>query len=138
MKWKGPSGIKYKIGLAIGSCFRWMEVSKNKYYRYSLVARLEERFQGQQKHVIALNFIRYAIPKGENQSNLREGTATIGILVNWMQIACLFPVEEDGCKLSHDCFTMCVVLILTNLVGHVPFNARKTKKNLLLTCLTHL
>ena len=86
--------------------------------------------------MIALKFIRYAIPKGENQSNLREGTATIVVLVNWMQIACFFPVEEDGCKLSDDCFTICVVLTLTNLVGHVPFNARE-KKNMPLTCLTH-
>ena len=36
---------------------------------------------------------------------------------------------KDGCKLSDDCFTMCVVLILTNLVGRVPFNVLKKKKS---------
>ena len=45
---------------------------------------------------------------------------SIAILVNWMQIACLISAEEDGCKLSDDYFTMCVVLTLTNLIGHVP------------------
>ena len=34
---------------------------------------------------------------------------SIAILVNWMQIACLVFVEEDRCKLSNYCFTMCVV-----------------------------
>ena len=35
---------------------------------------------------------------------------------------------QDGCKLSNDCFTICVALTLTNLVGHVPFNVLKKEK----------
>ena len=34
----------------------------------------------------------------------------------------------DGCKLSDGCFTICVALTLTNLVGHVPFNVFKKEK----------
>ena len=43
---------------------------------------------------------------------------SIEILANWMQIACLVSVEEDGCKLSNACFTIHVVLTLSNLIGH--------------------
>ena len=46
---------------------------------------------------------------------------SIVIKVNWMQIACLVFAEDDGCKLSNDCFTMRVVLTLTNLIGHASF-----------------
>ena len=43
---------------------------------------------------------------------------SIAILVRWMQIACLIVVEENGYKLSDDCFTMRIVLKLTYLIGH--------------------
>ena len=35
-----------------------------------------------------------------------------------MWIACLVSDEEYGCKLSNDCFTMCVALSLLNLTRH--------------------
>ena len=43
---------------------------------------------------------------------------SIAILLNWMQIECLVFVEEDGCKLLNDCFTMHVVWTLSNLIKH--------------------
>ena len=57
---------------------------------------------------------------------------SISILVSWIQIACLVFVEEDGCKLSNDCFTMHVVLTLSNLIGHVSLKCHvKSNTNMI-------
>ena len=40
--------------------------------------------------------------------------------------------EKDGCQLSNDCFTMCVVLILSNLIEHASLKCHvKTDTNMI-------
>ena len=57
---------------------------------------------------------------------------SIEIIVNWMQIACLGFLEEDGYKLENDCFTMHVVFTLSNLIGHASLKCHvKSSTNMI-------
>jgi len=58
---------------------------------------------------------------------------SITILVNWIQIACLISVGDDGCKSSDDCFTMRWHLQIGLDIYHL-----NSIKNMPVTWLTHL
>ena len=58
---------------------------------------------------------------------------SITILVNWIQIACLISVGDDGCKSPDDCFTMHWHLQIGLDIYHL-----NSIKNQPVTWLTHL